>query len=63
MLTEAHEYEALMRVQEVAHELGQHPGTIYRKIAHGRFRACPWAPVARPSGFRATGSSVGCTSA
>src|SRR5215213_5499606 len=35
MLTEVHEHEALMRVQEVAHELGQHPATIYRKVATG----------------------------
>jgi excisionase family DNA binding protein len=35
MLTEVHEREALMRVREVADELGQHPATIYRKITAG----------------------------
>jgi excisionase family DNA binding protein len=35
MLTETHEREALMRMREVADELGQHPATIYRKIHQG----------------------------
>jgi excisionase family DNA binding protein len=35
MLTEVHEREALMRVREVADELGQHPATIYRKVHSG----------------------------
>ena len=35
MLTERYEREALMRVRDVADELGQYPATIYRKITAG----------------------------
>ena len=44
MLTEVHEREALMRVREVADELGQHPATIYRKITAGEIPSVRLGP-------------------
>jgi excisionase family DNA binding protein len=44
MLTEVHEHEALMRVQEVARELGQHPATVYRKVASGEIPSVRLGP-------------------
>src|SRR5215204_5133528 len=58
MLTETHKHKALMRVQEVARELGQHPATVYRKVAAGEIPTCVWVPVAQPSGFRVPSSSA-----
>jgi excisionase family DNA binding protein len=39
MLTNATERAALLRVKEVAHELGQHPATVYRKVHDGSLPA------------------------
>ncbi len=39
MLTSANEPASLLRVKEVARELGQHPATIYRKVHLGELPA------------------------
>jgi excisionase family DNA binding protein len=39
MTTNAKRCDSLMRVKEVAHELGQHPATIYRKVHDGSLPA------------------------
>ncbi len=39
MLSNAKRRDSLMRVKEVAHELGQHPATIYRKVHDGSLPA------------------------
>jgi excisionase family DNA binding protein len=39
MLPNAKRRDSLMRVKEVAHELGQHPATIYRKVHDGSLPA------------------------
>jgi hypothetical protein len=44
--------ESLMRVKEVAHELGQHPATIYRKVHDARRR--PYASVQAAPRFAST---------
>jgi excisionase family DNA binding protein len=44
MLTNANKRASLMRVKEVAHELGQHPATIYRKVHDGSLPAVRLGP-------------------
>jgi excisionase family DNA binding protein len=44
MLTQGNEREALMRVRDVADELGQHPATIYRKVATGEIPSVRLGP-------------------
>jgi excisionase family DNA binding protein len=44
MLTQTHERDALMRVQDVADELGQHKATIYRKVAAGEIPSVRLGP-------------------
>jgi excisionase family DNA binding protein len=39
MTTNAKRRESLMRVKEVAHELGQHPSTVYKKVHDGSLPA------------------------
>jgi excisionase family DNA binding protein len=39
MQTNAKRRDSLMLVKEVAHELGQHPATIYRKVHDGSLPA------------------------
>jgi excisionase family DNA binding protein len=41
--------EVLMRVQDVARELGQSPSTIYRKISEGTLPAYKLADGPRPA--------------
>jgi excisionase family DNA binding protein len=44
MQTNAKRRDSLMRVKEVAHELGQHPATIYRKVHDGSLPAVRLGP-------------------